>query len=95
MLDVRYIAGFIDGEGCIYYHKTVSRCNNAFTGTICVRVGNESKAIVERIPELDPDNLVFQWNEELERWEAYDVTTIGTLVAHNTGSEPVKDWVEV
>lgn len=48
-----------------------------------------------KIPELDMDNLVFQWNEELERWEAYEVTTIGTLIAHNTGAYPIKDWVEV
>lgn len=51
MLDVRYIAGFIDGDGCIYYQRVTSR-NTTFSGTVCVRIGNESKSIVEGICKL-------------------------------------------
>jgi len=51
VLDVRYIAGFIDGEGCIYYQKTATP-TSTFAGTVCVRIGNESKTIVEEICKL-------------------------------------------
>lgn len=51
MLDVRYIAGFIDGDGCIYYQKGATT-TSTFAGTVCVRMGNESKTIVEGICKL-------------------------------------------
>lgn len=70
----------------------------ALTNSLAIThsVGPSDRSEVEAIfasQGRDIANLVYQWNEELERFEAYDVTDVGTLVAKTARKD--KDWIEV
>jgi hypothetical protein len=42
-------------------------------------------AVIEKFESsaLDFNDAAFRFNDELDRWEVYDVTDIGTLIAHS------------